>query len=331
MGNGGPSGKSPKRLKRVKRLKKLIVITVLVLIFVPLALCIYFGCMAYALKADLDKANEELNYYLEQSSENEFLESIEETENSPGEDTLVSVDAVSSAPKAKDNYNPGDVSLTEEELYAGYRKIYLTFDDGPSPNTDEILDILKQYDIPATFFVVRRDGRNYESMYRRIVDEGHALGMHSCTHIYRNLYKDEESFFEDTKELRDFLYLVTGVESDIYRFPGGSSNNVSRTDMNVFADVLESEGIAFFDWNISSGDATSIPASKDTIVRNVTGKIKNFDEAVILFHDLSTKDTTVQALPEIIEYILAMDENVVFLPITKDTNPIHHLSVKDMN
>jgi len=330
MANGDPTGKSPARLRRVKRLKRLIVTTVLILIFVPFALCIYFGCETYSLKQELNKAKEELNYYLELQSESDFymaelsevdldIESPEkEVVKKKAETVTLSKDAVK------------DLSLSEEELYDGYRKVYLTFDDGPSPNTDDILDVLKEYDVRATFFVVRRDGRNYERMYQRIVDEGHSLGLHSCTHVYRDLYASYDSFVSDTNELRNFLYMVTGVESDIYRFPGGSSNRVSPTDMKIFARALSDEGIVFFDWNVSSQDATSIKATKDQIVNNVTSKILQYDEVIILFHDLDSKDTTVAALPEIIEYIQSLD-NTVILPITRDTDAIQHLAYNENN
>lgn len=325
MGNGESQGKSPARRKRVKRLKKLIVASILTLIFVPLALSIYFGCEAHMLKQKLEKASEELNYYLELQSQAE----LSETEVIP--DTVTVIE-----PKRKEQIETlskeeiEKLSLSLEELYDGYKKVYLTFDDGPSPNTDDILDILKEYDVKATFFVVRRDGRNYEKMYQRIADEGHSLGMHSCTHVYRDLYKDEDAFMADTNELRDFLYMVTGVESDIYRFPGGSSNRVSPVDMHVFADALQDDGIIFYDWNVSSFDASSVPVSKDQIVRSVISQLQGKDEAIILFHDLSSKDSTVAALPEIIEYILSMD-NTVILPITRETHQIRHLSVKEDN
>lgn len=324
------------RKKRVKRLKKLILITICVLIFVPLALCIYYGCEAHSLKQELARINEELNFYLELQSEAAFAEVVGETADieefdSQADAGMVSQSSESAAKKETVSLLNGDVdrlTLSEEELYDGYRKVYLTFDDGPSPNTDRILDILNQYSVKGTFFVVRRDGRNCERMYRRIVDEGHSLGMHSCTHVYRNLYADKESFLSDTTELRNFLYMVTGVESDIYRFPGGSSNKVSKVDMHVFAEALEEEGIVFFDWNVSSQDASGVKQSKDSIVKNVTSRITAYDEVMVLFHDLDSKDSTVEALPEIIEYIQSL-ENTVILPVTRDTVPVRHLNINN--
>lgn len=323
MSTNQPSGKSPARLKRVKILKKVIVTFVLTLIFLPLAMAIYFGCMAVSFKEELKNKESELNYYMELQSEASFQKN---TNVSFKEDVSASEASLNEPYKISES-DVSKLSLKDEELYAGYKKVYLTFDDGPGPNTDEILDILDRYNVKATFFVIRKDGRNNEKLYQRIAESGHSLGMHSCTHVYKDIYQSVDAFKEDTKELRDFLYLVTGVESDIYRFPGGSSNNVSPVDMHEFANELSKEGIVFFDWNISSQDATAIPLGKDRIVKNVTSQLSEYNEAIILFHDLDEKRTTVEALPEIIEYIQSM-KNTVILPITRDTNPIQHLSVK---
>ena len=326
--NTNQTAKSPKRQKRVKRLKKIIVGTFLTVTILPTVLSIFFGISRAHYKAALKEKTEELNYYLELGSEAEFFE--EQIPEALTDDAAVS----EAAPTVRrENLTDDDIknlSLSDEELYEGYRKIYLTFDDGPSSNTDAILDILKEYDVKATFFVVQHEGRNFERLYRRIVDEGHSLGMHSCTHVYSDLYSDRDAFMEDTTRLRNFLYLVTGTESDIYRFPGGSTNRASAVDMHEFADALREDGIVFFDWNVSSRDATAGGVSRDAIINNVTREIGKHMESIVLFHDLGSKTTTVEALPAVIEYIQAMDD-AVLLPITRETDPIQFLSVKEDN
>lgn len=331
MDDKSPSVKSPARLRRVKRLKRLIVISFLIITFLPLAVAIYFGCMTHSLKGELERTKEELNYLLEKESESDYFEAASDGVEGKTEPVLLAEDDFDEEKKEVVKLTDSEIrelSLCDEELYDGYRKIYLTFDDGPSSNTDKILDILKNYDVKATFFVVRHDGRNFEKQYQRIVEEGHSIGMHSCTHVYRELYKSEKAFLDDTVELRNFLYMVTGVESDIYRFPGGSTNRAGDTDMKELAKVLNREGIVFFDWNVSSQDATAGGVSKEQIIQNVTSKLDRYNESIVLFHDLSSKETTVEALPEIIEYIQAMD-NTVILPITKETDPIQFLSVRE--
>lgn len=204
----------------------------------------------------------------------------------------------------------------------GIRRVYLTFDDGPSSNTDRILDILASYGVKATFFVVGKE--NYADQYRRIVNEGHTLAMHSFSHRYKEIYASVESYEYDLNQLHDFLYELTGEDCTIVRFPGGSSNKVSRVSMRELIAYLNEKNIAYFDWNISSGDASGTYLDANQIANNVLSNINRFDTAVVLFHDAASKDSTVEALPIIIEKILESD-NAVLLPISEDTVKIQHL------
>lgn len=322
------SAKSPARQKRVKRLKKIIVGFFLTVMIIPTVIAVVFGILYASAKRDLNVARDELNWYLEQQSEYDFVSGNSEGEglnevinnDEPKTDNIRSEQATLTEGELK------NLKLSDDELYEGYRKVYLTFDDGPSANTDDILDILAEYDVKATFFTIMKEGNNFENLYRRIVNEGHTIGMHSCTHEYSVVYKDRESFMEDTKKLRNFIYMVTGVESNFYRFPGGSSNRVSRVDVKTLARDLHEEGIEYFDWNVSSQDSAGGIHTSDEIFANATSRIKNYDEVIILFHDTNSKVSTVEALPEIIKYIQSLD-NTVILPITDGTRPIQHLTV----
>lgn len=222
----------------------------------------------------------------------------------------------------------GLMSDVENEVpyVGGIRRVYLTFDDGPSSNTGRILDTLAEYDVKATFFVIGNEEEAYQALYKRIVEEGHTLGMHSYSHKYDEIYQSVESYVQDMTRLQEFLYDVTGVWCRYCRFPGGSSNTVSRVDMRELTAYLDDQDIIYFDWNIASGDASSSYISRDAIISNCMAKLSEYQEAVILLHDASAKNTTVEALPELIERIQAMD-NTVILPITEDTVPIQHLSV----
>lgn len=205
---------------------------------------------------------------------------------------------------------------------AGIRKVYLTFDDGPGPNTDKILDILEQYGVKATFFVVGKEG--YAEQYRRIVEEGHTLGMHSYSHKYNEIYASLDAYKNDLNKLHDFLYELTGEDCNIVRFPGGSSNTISNVDMRELISYLNEENIVYYDWNVSSGDATGNYKNADRIAENVLENIEKYNNAVILFHDAAGKDSTVEALPIIIEKILESSDTVI-LPISSDTVKIQHL------
>lgn len=203
-------------------------------------------------------------------------------------------------------------------------KVYLTFDDGPSSNTAQILDILKKYNLKATFFVIGREGEEYEELYRRIVEEGHTLAMHSYTHKYKVLYESLESFVEDFSKIQNYLYKVTGKECLYYRFPGGSSNHVSNTDMSEFISYLNEQGITYFDWNVSSGDATSQAYTPEELVQNVMTDVVKYKTSIVLMHDAETKTSTVQALEPMIQTLQSM--GVEILPIDESTTVVQHIA-----
>ncbi|MBO6015369.1 MAG: polysaccharide deacetylase, partial [Lachnospiraceae bacterium] len=205
-------------------------------------------------------------------------------------------------------------------------RVYLTFDDGPSANTEAILDILDRYQVKATFFVVGKS-EDYTPLYQRIVRDGHTLGMHSYSHRYSEIYAGVEPFLEDVHRLSDMLFERTGVRSTIYRFPGGSSNTVSSVDMTELISALEKEGISYYDWNVSGYDADGKTSSVSDIVSNVTENIAGKENAIVLLHDANDKTTTVEALPIIIEKLQSM-EHVSILPITEDTVKIQHISIE---
>ncbi|MCF0130991.1 MAG: polysaccharide deacetylase [Pseudobutyrivibrio sp.] len=204
-------------------------------------------------------------------------------------------------------------------------KVYLTFDDGPSDNTEQILNILDDYGIKATFFVVGQDIEQYGDAYRRIVNEGHTIGVHSYSHKYADIYESEESFIEDYENISKLVSDVTGVKPKYYRFPGGSSNQVSNTDMSTFINYLNNQQVTYFDWNVTSGDATSQAFTTDELVDNVMNDVVKYKTSVVLLHDASNKVATVDALPELIESLQSI--GAMILPISEDTTIIQHMSV----
>ena len=208
---------------------------------------------------------------------------------------------------------------------SGIHKVYLTFDDGPSANTDQILDILDEYGVKATFFVIGKEG--YNDQYRRIVEEGHTLGMHSYSHVYRDIYESVEAYGQDLEKLHTYLYELTGVDSRIVRLPGGSSNTVSKDKIQDIIAYLGQQGMTYYDWNVSSGDAASGYVSAQQIADNVLNHVSEHHTSIVLMHDASGKNTTVEALPIILEKILESD-NMVLLPITEDTVPIQHVQAQ---
>ena len=212
---------------------------------------------------------------------------------------------------------------------ANHSKIaYLTFDDGPSArNTPRILDLLKKYNIKATFFV---KGNGKKEIYKRIVDEGHVIGNQTYTHNYKYIYSSVSSFKKDVDKLSDYIEDVTGERPELFRFPGGSNNTVSRrysgkSVMKTLCQVITSDmGYQYFDWNVSAEDATTYRASKDFIVRSALNGAKHKKRAIILMHDAAPKTTTVEALPEIIDGLIKM--GFKFDVLTKDTKKIQFMT-----
>ncbi|MCI7129510.1 MAG: polysaccharide deacetylase [Lachnospiraceae bacterium] len=200
--------------------------------------------------------------------------------------------------------------------------VYLTFDDGPSKNTPEILAILKKHGVKATFFVTGKEGEEAEQWYQQIVADGHTLGMHSYSHKYSTIYESVDAFSADFNKLHDYLKDVTGVDCRFYRFPGGSSNQVSNIDMNEFIDFLGEKGMTYYDWNVVCGDATSQIYTADELVKNVMTDVVKYKYSVVLMHDAADKDSTVEALEKILQKLEEMDAEI--LPITEDAQVIHH-------
>ena len=166
--------------------------------------------------------------------------------------------------------------------------------------------------------------------YQRIVEEGHTLAMHSYSHKYEEIYRSKESFAEDMASLQEYLYQITGIWPRYYRFPGGSSNLVSQTDMQELIGYLNESGITYFDWNVASGDAVSGYLSAETIAENCLNGIENKNISIVLMHDAAEKNTTVEALPEIIRVIRDRGDAVI-LPITDATTPVQHVTAGQNN
>lgn len=305
------------RRKRVQRLKKMVIGIVAAGIVIPLLCCVYLSCRLHTIDGTLKTLEQRLDELDIRNQELQtLLLQLQEQKSTPVQTPQIQEDssgAEASEPVAEESFG-------QEEIH----KVYLTFDDGPSIYTNDILDILDSYNVKATFFVVGKEETNAEEALQRIVDEGHTLGMHSYSHKYKELYESMDSFTQDFARIRDYIYQATGVESVCYRFPGGSSNTVSEIDMHDFIDYLDSQGVEYYDWNVSSGDGGSMKLSTDTLLENCTKDIDTRDTSIILLHDSAEKPTTVEALPDIIENILARPDTVI-LPITENTRPIHHI------
>lgn len=206
------------------------------------------------------------------------------------------------------------------------KSVYLTFDDGPSKYTGNILDILNKYNVKATFFVIGKTDEGSLAMYKRIVNEGHTLGMHSYSHDYNIIYNSLEDFDKDFTKLRDLLYDTTGYLPNIYRFPGGSANFVSSNKMNDFIHYLDSKSVIYYDWNVVNGDATGEKFDKEQLVTNVINGVEKYSQSIVLMHDTSTKEATIDSLEELI--ITLTNQGASLLALNEEVKPIQQIKIK---
>ena len=198
----------------------------------------------------------------------------------------------------------------QSEVTPAGKVIYLTFDDGPSAHTERLLGILKKYNVKATFFVINN---GYSHLIGNIVAQGHSIAAHSYSHNYNKIYASEEAYFEDLNRILSVIKDKSGVSTKLIRFPGGSSNTVSRFNpgiMSRLTNAVVDEGYRYFDWNVSSGDAGSANTAKK-VYDNVINGIKGRNISVVLQHD--TKGCSVDAVEDII--IWGLENGYTFLPL----------------
>ena len=207
-------------------------------------------------------------------------------------------------------------------VVTGNRVVYLTFDDGPSPRTSEILDILKKYNVKATFFVTNQNSQ-YDYLIKRAYDEGHTIGLHTSCHNYHEIYGSEDAYFADLQAIQDKVYNITGYRSTIIRFPGGSSNTVSRFNpgiMTRLTQLVEERGFYYHDWNVDSEDAAG--ANEERQMNNVMTYSPKHEVVNLLMHDSGNKYATVNSLEAKIKYYL--DNGYSIEPITPSSPCVHH-------
>lgn len=212
-------------------------------------------------------------------------------------------------------------TITVKNRESNYKVVYLTFDDGPSEYTNELLDILKKYDVKVTFFVT---GRGSDDVIARAYREGHKIALHTNSHDYSYVYSSIDNYYNDLYAIQDRVKRITGETSNIIRFPGGSSNTVSKSCdggtriMSTLVNDVKNKGFYYFDWNVSSGDGGG-ELSTDQVYNNVISTLKS-ETSVVLQHD--TKKWSIDAVPRIIEY--CQNNGYIFRTIDETTYGAHH-------
>jgi peptidoglycan/xylan/chitin deacetylase (PgdA/CDA1 family) len=298
------------RRQRVNRMKNGIILTISLWMILSLLAIIILSVQVFRLNNKIERFEARSTAVSEADTEQQ--EATEITPAAQETDSNLDFSGVVTGIDSADN-----LAGPEDE-----HKVYLTFDCVPGENTQAILDVLSAYDVKATFFVSAVDSDEAREACRRIVEEGHTLGMHSYSNQYSTIYASTDAFYEDYEAISQYLYDATGVRSSYYRFLGGSGNEISNVNMAELVHILNGEGITFYDWNVSAGDAAA-DCTVDNVVANVLEGVSQYKTSVVLLHDDEDKSTTVDALWTLIPDLRDMGAEV--LPIDENTNTIQYI------
>lgn len=225
-------------------------------------------------------------------------------------------------PRLKEKQTETDENITDDKLDvetaidpdAGKKIAYLTFDDGPNLNTPQILDVLKEKNVKATFFMLGSSIVAHGDIAKRISEEDHGLGVHSMTHDFKSVYASPDAFVNEMNAANDELYKATGKKTTVLRAPYGSKPYMKQE----FRDLATSWGYRIWDWNVDSSDSIKKNTTPDEVYNEVANQIVNKDKAVILFHD---KEHTLNALPRIIDHLIASGFEI--RKLDKDLTPLN--------
>jgi Predicted xylanase/chitin deacetylase len=219
--------------------------------------------------------------------------------NSSGVGKIINTDK----PSPVKNINE-TLSIDVEQAFMTEDKktVFLTFDDGPSRNiTPGVLEVLNKYNVKATFFVLGSLCAKNSSTLKKIEESGNAIGIHTYSHIYQKIYGSVDDFIGEVEKTDNVLKQILGSQfhTRLFRFPGGSSGKA----MEPFKKVLINKGYTYIDWNALTGDGESSNYTTQQLVERLKATSKNKNHLVVLMHDSESKLTTLQALPQIIEYL----------------------------
>ncbi|SFB05893.1 Peptidoglycan/xylan/chitin deacetylase, PgdA/CDA1 family [Clostridium frigidicarnis] len=204
----------------------------------------------------------------------------------------------------KENTNKDNNKVLCEDAYKkdGEKVAYITFDDGPSKKiTPKILDILKERKIKATFFVLGQNIEENKEILKREYDEGHSIGNHSYSHEFGTIYNNLDAFKKEVEKTNMILEKTLGddFKTRLFRFPGGSFENYK----NKFKDYIKENNMIYIDWNALTGDAEGQNVSKEKLLDHLVKDVEGKEKIVILMHDAATKETTLEALPSVLDYL----------------------------
>ncbi len=304
-------------LGSVRFFKHLIIIVICIAVVSPITLSVILSMQNNKLEVNNEQIYqqyEELKVYYEQHRDMlESIASVEELNNL--EDMGIWTEDIEYQDLYPDMYvdRPVETVYTEDIMY-------LTFDDGPSERTLEVLDILDEHDVKATFFVTGQPSSQSTSIMQEVVKRGHTIAAHTYTHQLDRMYTSVEAFLYDFYQIYNLIYESTGVTPDIFRFAGGSINSSNHDTYRDIIVEMTRRGFVYFDWNLSSGDAVSGGASEESIINNILSNSLRVNRGVVLMHDSVGKWTTVAALDDII--IGLKEQGFGFDKLTNSVAPV---------
>ena len=299
----------------VRFFKHLFLLILILMILVPLCFAIFYGVAYTETKKDLDEA-------IAQVEKIRTVVQSDEVDAQLDSDSTIDVAAQGGTEHSysyQDLYPEMHVERGGEYI-ADDATIYLTFDDGPSDRTAEILNILAEKDVKATFFTVYSGTDSAQELMRRIVNEGHTIAVHSYTHRYSEIYASVEAYLTDFYSQWTYIHDVTGVYPTIFRFPGGSINAYNG---NIYQDIITEmtrRGFTYYDWNVSSADAGTVTLTKEEITESVLAQCETKMRSVVLMHDSNGKVSTVASLDGLIDTL--REKGYTFDRITNDVRPV---------
>ena len=323
--------------RKVRSFKRMLMVTFLVVCAIPITLCMFLmvkmNRLDHRIENLVDRVEEGKNLVstniglIDESTETMTSEQMAYGDLGKGSEgvhvALTDNGDGSSVQKEDAEATTEAESDVPEQTYYNGQKVYLTFDDGPSTYTGELLDVLKKNNVKATFFVTNTRP-DYRTMIAEEAKRGHTVAIHSASHVYSQIYQSEDAYFADLEEMNQIIIEQTGQGAQIIRFPGGSSNTVSakysRGIMSRLVKDVEARGFLYCDWNVSSGDAGSRPISTQQVVQNVTEGMQKNNVSIVLQHDI--KEFSVNAVEQIIQWGLA--EGYTFLPLSTSSPMSHH-------
>ncbi len=280
--------------------KRVILVIAIIILIIS---CIYIGIILPHL-VNLNKEN--------------LQDKIEETENmesSRDKENIIQVELTPDLePPSRENEETDNFLITPEEMdkiksiyHSDYKRVFLTFDDGPSKTvTPQILSILDQYNIKATFFVLGSRVELYPDIVKDAYNRGHYIANHGYSHKYENIYASIDNIISEYRDTENIIRNAIGIpnyNTNVFRFPGGSSGGKYNDIKKSAISVLEQNNIAYLDWNCLTKDAEG-SFTKEELIQNLINTSQNKNSIVVLMHDAGNKKTTYEALPEIIEYFI---------------------------